>query len=123
MQKHPGIPHGIINSQQRPPTVRYFPKNNLFLKGFRIELDDGHLGKRAVVAANPVNILFCAGGHIVNEGVIHIDGLDGFPIRKGPKQRGEGQIRQSAGCSVFQRVCPCLVIKDYAVSFRCALRG
>ena len=66
LQKHPGIPHGIINSQQRSPAVRYFLKNNLFLKGFRIELDDRHLGKRAVVATNPVNILFCAGGHIVN---------------------------------------------------------
>ena len=80
LQKHPGIPHGIVNSQQRSPAVRYFLENNLFLKGFCIKLDDGHLGSCAVVAADPIHILFCAGGHIINVRGIHIDGLDGFPL-------------------------------------------
>ena len=82
-----------------------------------MELYDGHLGKCAVVAADPVNMLFGARGHIVNVGGIHIDSLDGFPVREDSKQWRERQIRQSAGCPVFQRVCPRPVVEDHVVSF------
>ena len=102
----------------RASTVCYLLKNDLLLKGFCIELYDGHLGKGAVVAADPINILFCARGHIVNAGGIHIDGLNGFPVRKGPEQWREGQIRQSAGCPVFQGICPRLMVKEHVVGFR-----
>ena len=106
------------DADYRTPAVRPLFKNDLFLEGFHIELHNGHLSKSAVVVTDPINVLFRARGYVINVWRIHINSLDGFPIRKSPKKRGKRQVHQTAGCLIFKGICPCPIVENHSVGSR-----